>query len=125
MLTFVIYNSSYYLPFGGATPGPRFLVALLPFLALPLAAVVRRWPLIAFAAAAVSAFWMISATIAGPLLPLERSPTLWLSEIVHGREVMGSMLGKGTAGAFAFLVPALAGLALAFWPSRRHDAEAV
>ena len=125
VLMFVIYNSSYYLPFGGATPGPRFLVALLPFLALPLAAVVRRWPLIAFAAAAVSAFWMISATIAGPLLPLESSPTLWLSEIVHGREVMGSMLGKGTAGAFAFLVPALAGLALAFWPSRRHDAEAV
>ena len=119
-LAFVIYNSSYYLPFGGATPGPRFLVALLPFLALPLAAVVVRWPLVAYAAAAVSAFWMVSATIAGPLLPLESSPTLWLSEIVHGSEVMGSMLGKGTTGAFAFLLPALAGITLAVWPNRER-----
>ncbi len=125
VLAFVVYNSSYYLPFGGAAPGPRFLVPLLPFLAPPLAAMVRRWPFIAYAAAAVSAFWMISATIAGPLLPLEMSPTTWLSGIVHGQEVMGSMLGKGTAGAFAFLVPALVGLALAVWPSRRHHAEAV
>lgn len=116
-LAFVVYNSSYYLPFGGATPGPRFLVALLPFLALPLAAVARRWPLVAYATAAVSAFWMVSATIANPLLPLENSPTLWLREIVHGNEVMGSMLGKGATGAFAFLVPAVAGLVLGFWPS--------
>jgi len=122
-LAFVVYNSSYYLPFGGATPGPRFLVALLPFLALPLAAVVDRWPLVAYAGAAVSVFWMGSATIAGPLLPLEMSPTLWLSEIVHGQEVMGSMLGKGTAGAFAFLVPAVAAIVLGFWPDRRDQAQ--
>jgi hypothetical protein len=119
VFAFVVYNASYYLPFGGATPGPRFLVPLLPFLALPLAAVFRRWPLVAVVTAAVSGFWMVSATIAGPLLPPETSPTLWLSEIAHGTEVMGSMLGKGTAGAVAFLVPALAGLALLAWPLAR------
>jgi len=27
------YNSGYYLPFGGGTPGPRFLTTMLPFLA--------------------------------------------------------------------------------------------
>ena len=51
--------------------------------------------------------------------------TLWLSQIAHGNEVMGSMLGKGTVGAYAFLVPALAGLALAFWPNRRDKTQAV
>ena len=118
---FVVYNASYYLPFGGATPGPRFLVPLLPFLALPLAAVFRRWPLGVLAVAAVSAFWMVSATIAGPLLPPETSPTLWLREIAHHQEVMGSMLGKGTAGAIAFLVPAVAAvILLASFAARSH-----
>lgn len=119
VLAFVIYNSSYYLPFGGATPGPRFLVPLLPFLALPLAAVYNRWPFVALAAGAISAFWMVTATIAGPLLPPETSPTVWISELTHGREVMGSMLGKGTAGAIAFLVPASVALALVAWPRAR------
>jgi hypothetical protein len=115
VLAFLVYNAAYYLPFGGATPGPRFLVPLLPFLALPLAAVYRRWWFVALAAGAVSAFWMVAATIAGPLLPPETSPTVWLSELSHGREVMGSMLGKGTAGAVAFLVPAVLAVVAGAW----------
>ena len=39
---FLAYNASYYLPFGGQGPGPRFLVPALPFLALPLAAALTR-----------------------------------------------------------------------------------
>jgi hypothetical protein len=34
---FVLYNASYYLPMGGQSSGPRFLVPALPFLALLLA----------------------------------------------------------------------------------------
>ena len=30
---YFIYNSGYWLPFGGGTPGPRFLIPALPFLA--------------------------------------------------------------------------------------------
>src|SRR6202043_2544230 len=30
------YNSGYYLPFGGGSAGPRFLITMLPFLAVPL-----------------------------------------------------------------------------------------
>ena len=42
----LLYNAAYYLPFGGGSPGPRFLVPVLPFLALPLAAMLLRWPLV-------------------------------------------------------------------------------
>ncbi|HEY3107862.1 MAG TPA: hypothetical protein VGL23_03870 [Chloroflexota bacterium] len=34
---FLLYNSSYYLPMGGQSSGPRFLLPALPFLALGLA----------------------------------------------------------------------------------------
>ena len=30
-LAFLLFNAGYYLPFGGATPGPRFLTPALPF----------------------------------------------------------------------------------------------
>jgi hypothetical protein len=121
---FLVYNASYYLPFGGATPGPRFLVPLLPFLALPLASAFLRWRAVTLAVGAVSVFWMAAAIVAGPLLPPDASPTLWLSEIAHGQEVMGSMLAKGTGGMIAFAVPAIAAVALAVWPRTRGTPSA-
>ena len=42
---FLVYNSSYFLPFGGWVPGPRFLIPSLPFLALGFAAALRSAPL--------------------------------------------------------------------------------
>ena len=41
---YFIYNAGYWLPFGGGTPGPRFLIPALPFLALGLAFAYRRLP---------------------------------------------------------------------------------
>ena len=41
---YFLYNAGYWLPFGGGTPGPRFLIPTLPFLALGLAVAWRRWP---------------------------------------------------------------------------------
>jgi hypothetical protein len=43
-LVFLSYNSGYFLPFGGGTPGPRFMLMLVPFLGVPLALAYRRWP---------------------------------------------------------------------------------
>ena len=40
-LAFVIWNSAYYLPLGGLTPGARFLVPSLPFLIVPLVFLAR------------------------------------------------------------------------------------
>jgi hypothetical protein len=52
---FVLLDAGYFLPYGGGTPGPRFLVPALPFLALGLPAVLDRWPLPTIGLALVSA----------------------------------------------------------------------
>src|SRR5207237_6312710 len=40
---FLTYNSGYHLPFGGATPGPRFLLPALPFAAVIVALAPRMF----------------------------------------------------------------------------------
>jgi hypothetical protein len=40
---FVLVNSGYFLPYGGQSPGPRFLVPALPFIALGLAPAFAKW----------------------------------------------------------------------------------
>jgi hypothetical protein len=117
---FLLYNASYYLPLGGHVPGPRFLIPLLPFLALPLAAALARWPVVTLAAGAVSAFWMIAATLGGALLPPEDSPTTWLSDIAHRRQLAGTILtGSDDLALLAFLLPASAAVALVAIPRAR------
>jgi hypothetical protein len=116
----LLYNASYYLPFGGNTPGPRFLVLLLPFLGLPLADAWLRWRVPTLIVAAVSAFWMVSATIAGPLLPGDESPMLWLSRISDGTGLSGSVFAAGWGGAAFFLVPAAVAVLLASGALRRR-----
>jgi hypothetical protein len=68
VLLYLTYNSGYWLPFGGGSPGPRFLVPVLPFLAVPLAVAWRRWPATSLALAAVSTVLMATATATLPLI---------------------------------------------------------
>ena len=67
-LVYLTYNSGYWLPFGGGSPGPRFLVPVLPFLAIPLALAWRRWPATALGLAAASTLLMATATMTLPLI---------------------------------------------------------
>jgi hypothetical protein len=67
-VAYLLYNSGYWLPFGGGTPGPRFLMPIVPFLALPLALAYRRFPLTTFALAVPSALFMLSATLTFPMI---------------------------------------------------------
>jgi hypothetical protein len=109
----LLYNAAYYLPFGGGSPGPRFLVPILPFLGLPLAAILLRWPLLVLATFAVSAFWMISATTAGPLLAEDVSPASWIGDIVDEHELANSVFLNGRSAVVLLVGVALAAVALA------------
>jgi hypothetical protein len=79
------YNACYYLPFGGGVPGPRFLITVLPFLTLPLAAAYRKAPIATLSLAAVSAATMAAATITVPVLSTGISTHIWWSRLLHGR----------------------------------------
>lgn len=81
---YFVYNFCYYLPFGGSVPGPRFMITMLPFLALPLAAAYRRAPITTVALGAVSAATMIAATITLPILSIFASTNAWWKMLARG-----------------------------------------
>lgn len=68
---YVVYNSGYFQPFGGFVPGPRFLVPVLPFLAVALAPAFRRLPLTSLLLGGVSVALLGAVTITGPLLAFD------------------------------------------------------
>ena len=53
-LVFVLSDAAYFLPYGGGTPGPRFLTAGLPFLLLGLPFALQRLRAVVLALAVVS-----------------------------------------------------------------------
>ena len=138
---YFVYNSCYYLPFGGSVPGPRFLITMLPFLALPLAAAYRRAPITTLALGAVSAATMIAATITLPILSIFSSTNEWWRLLARGTFTTRGI----TIYAFAaFLLVAaialiratprpalskrdlqLAGVALVSWFALRHVGPAL
>ena len=104
------YNSGYWQPFGGATPGPRSLVPLLPFLAVALALAYRAVPLTTLALAGVSLFSMAAVTITGPLAARDRR---WDDRLLDGR-----LGGHDDATVVAFAAFAAAAVVLALAASR-------
>jgi hypothetical protein len=107
------------------TPGPRFLIPVLPFLAAPVAFSVRRLPWLFLPLAAISVAIMFVVTAANPQVPPEVSNPLlsyWLpgffdrSQLVHTLPELRFGISKGLslvllAGAVA-LVALAAGSAL-------------
>jgi hypothetical protein len=120
-IAFVLYNSGFWGTFGGWGPGPRYLIPMLPFLAVPLALAWRRWPLTTGALAIVSAGIMLAATATDPLLPDGASPSRWWRLLVHGH--FTRTIGIGIAP-FALLVAAAVVLVVRATPRlpvARHD----
>jgi hypothetical protein len=64
---YVIYNSGYTVAFGGGVPGPRFLIPMLPFLALGFATAYRAWPWETIALAFPSGLLMLGVTATDPV----------------------------------------------------------
>jgi hypothetical protein len=116
---FLIFDACYYLPFGGWTPGPRYMIDALPFLALPLAAALRRVPLLTLALGAISAATMFVATVTVPELPESRPTSTWWAHFVHGRFAPLTASGRVVwLGLFAAVAIAIA---LVLMPRPRID----
>jgi hypothetical protein len=113
---------------GGWSPGPRFLIPLLPFLCFALAPALRRRPATVGALALVSAGVMVVATSAEPLLQNDDTRH-WLSRIGHGNftatVVSIGGVGHGWLAIVPFyalvLVAAAAALAATRLPIERRD----
>jgi hypothetical protein len=80
-LAYLVYNSGYRLLFGGYSPGPRFLIPALPFLALGLATSFRRFPASTAVLAVCSALTMTTVTVTNPELAWDHH---WLNRLADG-----------------------------------------
>jgi hypothetical protein len=111
------YNSGYYLPFGGGSMGPRFLITVLPFLGFPIALALRRFPGPTLALAGASVAVAVVATITHPLVGYETETVVWgrLLEAGEFQPTIASAFGagRGWGAIWPFLLAAGAGIALA------------
>ncbi len=111
------YNSGYYLPFGGGFMGPRFLMTLLPFIALPIGIALKRYPGPTIALAGVSLTTTIVATVTHPLIGYETEAVTWMRYVREGlfQPTIASAygLGRGWGGIWPFFLAAGAAVVLA------------
>ena len=113
-LAYLVYNSGYWLPMGGGSPGPRFLIPILPFLAVGFGPAWRRWPAVTLALTAISATTMVAATMTYPMIGTQ-DPGEWVRRLVDWGWYQHSVLDMlGIAHGLKSILPfaLLAGLAL-------------
>jgi hypothetical protein len=121
---FVVYNAAYWLPFGGFFAGPRFLVPLLPFLALPVAAAWRALPLTSLALALASIVVTTASLLAEPLVSAEGAGT-WFHRLERGHVTQTIFRWQLDIGGFRGVIPVVlliavaVGLALVVTPRPR------
>jgi hypothetical protein len=115
-IVFLVYNSGYYLPFGGGSPGTRFLIPMLPFCAVPLALVLRRYPALTLALALPSTVLMLVAATTQPMIGFD-STGYWahVLDLASFEHTVATILGAGNGwgGILPFLLAVGAGIALA------------
>ena len=111
-LAFVVYNSGYEDPLGGWSPGPRFLVAILPFLAIPLALAYREWPLPTLLLTLGSATTMTMITVSQPISAHDGS---WYHRVFNGH-----FYNHGVVAVVPFAVFLVAALVLTVTATHRR-----
>jgi hypothetical protein len=111
-IAYFVYNCGYWLPMGGGTPGPRFLIPALPFLALGLAFAYRRLPALTLAFALSSAVTMLAGTITYPLLG-QQGAGLWGDMLLDGHLEQTVLTAFGVTNVFLAIAPVLAAVATA------------
>ncbi|MEA2218961.1 MAG: hypothetical protein QOJ35_1587 [Solirubrobacteraceae bacterium] len=112
-LAYLVYNAGYWLPFGGGSPGPRFLIPVLAFLALGLGPAWRRWPAVTLALTAISATTMVAATMSYPMIG-SQDPGEWVRRMVDWRLYQHSVLDfAGIAHGLGSILPFVGLVAIA------------
>jgi hypothetical protein len=130
-LCFLIYNSGYYLPFGGGFMGPRFLTTMLPFLACPIAIALKRHPGPTIALAVISIVTTLIATVTHPLVGYENETVIWTRLLSHGyfqptiASAFGLGRGWGSVWPVALAAAAAVALGVSASPRMRLDARAL
>jgi hypothetical protein len=97
-------RSGLFQAIGGWSPGPRYLIPLLPFLCFALAPALRRAPATVGALALISTGAMVVATSAEPLLQNDDTRH-WLSRIAHGNFVPTVVSLGGVGHGWLAIVP--------------------
>jgi hypothetical protein len=112
-LAYLVYDSGYWTPFGGGTPGPRFLIPILPFLALGLAAAWRARPALVAALAGPSAVLLLAGTLTRPLIGDGESAGLWDYLIHHDLFTNTLLSAVGLGNTWAQTLPVIVCVAVA------------
>jgi hypothetical protein len=105
-----LYAAGYFNPFGGLWPGPRYLVFVLPFLALPLAESYRRFPITTGALALVGIANMVSLTATNPHAAYHQD---WFSRVLDHEFPTTALAVVGITGWYSiapFFVAVLAAI---------------
>jgi hypothetical protein len=119
-VVFLVYNAGITTPFGGPfggeSPGPRYMLVALPFLIVGLAVALRRAPGSTVALAAASIVSMVAATATSPLLHADDGLGRWFHLAGAGKfsatVITPLGLGRGWLAILPFLVLAAAAAAL-------------
>jgi 4-amino-4-deoxy-L-arabinose transferase-like glycosyltransferase len=109
---YFVYNAGYWLTYGGGTPGPRFLIPALPFLAIGLATAYRRLPALTLALAIPSALFMIAGTLTFPLIG-DNGTWIWVERLQNGILEHTVLTVLGVSDAWLAVVPVLVAFAAA------------
>jgi hypothetical protein len=114
-IVYFLYNAGYWLPFGGGSPGPRFLIPALPFLALGLATAYKRMPALTLALAIPSAVFMLAGALTFPLIGDNGTGT-WVNQLGAGEleHTLLTVIGVRNAWLAAAPVLAAVGAAITF-----------
>ena len=122
-VAFALSNAGYFLPYGGNSPGPRFFVPALPFLALGLGPAFRRWPRLTTVVAAVSVFLTTADLMTWAM---RKDIDTWYpgrGESDLAKTVWVWLGLSWTEGGALVLACALAALAVATWPLVRRPSD--
>ncbi|HEX7266352.1 MAG TPA: hypothetical protein VF256_02895 [Streptosporangiaceae bacterium] len=109
---YFLYNMAYWQPLGGGTPGPRFLIPVLPFLAVGLAPAFRHHRAVTLGLAIASGTMMVAGALTYPLVGGD-GIAIWAQRLVWADLEHTVLTPLGITDPWLAIAPVLAALAAA------------